>query len=152
MLLGLVGIFLPYFPGVILIWGGIFIFGLIENFTLLDQDFIFFISLLAILAFGLEYVERVLYSRNIQKKTCFSTILGAIIGSVCGSFLGHFYWLFVGGLVGGLIGEILAGRDSIFTIETKKYKIISFFGATLLKITLGCVMIMLFLEKIFFKS
>lgn len=149
MLCGLVGIFLPYLPGVILIWGGIFIYALIENFHKLDHSFVFFISLLAIFASALDYVERTLYSRGVRQKSVGSAILGALIGVVAGSFLGQIYWLFVAGFLGALIGEVLSGRDSVFVLETNKYKVVSFLAATLFKITLASVMILLFLERVF---
>ena len=149
MLCGLVGIFLPYLPGVMLIWGGIFIYALIENFQRLDHSFVFFISLLAIFASGLDYIERTLYSRGVRQKSVGAAILGGMIGVIVGSFLGGVYWLFVVGFLGALIGEVLSGRDSVFVLETNKYKIVSFLGATLFKITLASVMILLFLERVF---
>ena len=56
ILLGLAGTVLPVLPGTVLVWGGIVLGAWIDDFARVGMTTVVVVSVLALLAWGLEYV------------------------------------------------------------------------------------------------
>lgn len=146
MLIGLVGIVLPNLPGIVLIWTGVFFYGVMTKFAEVDDQFLIFITSLAFLAILLDYAENLWGSK--RTRTSVRVIIGAILGGLIASLADSFPILLVGTFAGAIIGQMLSGRDPIFTVETGGYKIILFMGGTLIQVAVGVTIIELFLLRI----
>ena len=56
ILLGLAGTVLPVLPGTMLVWGGIVLGAWIDDFTRVGMTTVVVVSVLAVLAWGLDYL------------------------------------------------------------------------------------------------
>lgn len=54
----------------------------------------------------------------------------------------------LGVFLGAIFMELLQGRESHYKIETPRYTIIGFFGATILKTVIGLTILALFLQTV----
>lgn len=147
MVAGLVGVVLPFLPGIPLIWFGVFLSAVFTRFTVVDLPFLALMGVLVLISFLLEY-----WSSRWGTKEFRITPYG-VFGAVLGSFLGLFFGLLpaltVGPLLGTAIGEMLTGKESIYTIETDSFKIIGYVGSTIVKGAIGIIIIGLWLAKVF---
>ncbi len=148
MLLGLAGIIIPFIPGIPLIWVGIILYGVATKFEVVDLNFIFLITLLAMISFFLEYAA-VLWGAK-ELKLSFWGVLGAIVGGLIGSTLGSLGSLILGSFFGAIAGEGMTGQGSVYAIETSTYRVVGYVGATLIQIAVGVTMMILFFKQILF--
>lgn len=146
MLLGLIGVVFPFFPGVIMVWVGFFLYAGITQFKIITFDYLFLATLMVFIAVFLDYVAGYWGTRNFSPS--FWGLGGAIVGGVIGSVFGWLPALIVGPFLGAVAGEVFSGKDEIFKIEMKTYTIIGFVGGTLVKISAGVAIIGLFIYKI----
>jgi uncharacterized protein YqgC (DUF456 family) len=108
ILVGLAGIVLPALPGTVLILGGILLGAWIDDFTRVGWIAVAAITVLALLAWAMDYVAAMLGAKRAGASR--QAVIGAAIGTVAGIFLGLVGVLFMP-LVGAAIGEYLARRN-----------------------------------------
>ena len=108
ILVGLAGIVLPALPGTVLILGGILLGAWIDDFTRVGWIAVTAITVLALLAWAMDYVAAMLGAKRAGASR--QAVIGAAIGTVAGIFLGLVGVLFMP-LVGAAIGEYLARRN-----------------------------------------
>jgi uncharacterized protein len=109
ILLGLAGTVLPVLPGTLLVWGGIVLGAWIDDFTRVSVITVGVITLLAVLAWGLDYAAGLLGATKAGASKL--ALVGAAVGTVVGLFMGLVGVLFMP-LVGAAVGEYLARRDA----------------------------------------
>lgn len=146
MLIGLFGTILPFFPGLSLIWAGIFFYSVITKFKVVDLNFILLISILYFSTVLIDYTANLWGARKF--KASLWGITGALIGGIAGTMFGTFSAVILGAIAGAITGEVFSGRGQIFEIKTKTFIIIGFVGEILAKVTIGIIMIGLFIWKI----
>lgn len=147
MAAGLVGIVLPFLPGIPLIWFGVFLSAVFTSFTVVDIPFLALMGVLVLITFLLEYWSS-RWGTKAFRVTPYG-VFGAVIGSFVGMFFGLLPALTVGPLLGTALGEMLTGKESIYMIETDSFKIIGYVGSTIVKTTIGIIIIGLWLAKVF---
>lgn len=108
ILLGLAGIVLPALPGTILVLAGIVLGAWIDDFSRVGWVALTFITLLAVLAWAMDYVAAMLGAKRAGASK--QAIVGAALGTVAGIFMGLVGVLFMP-LVGAAVGEFLARRN-----------------------------------------
>lgn len=108
ILVGLAGIVLPALPGTVLILGGILLGAWIDDFTRVGWIAVTAITVLALLAWAMDYVAAMLGAKRAGASR--QAVIGAAIGTVAGIFMGLVGVLFMP-LVGAAIGEYLARRN-----------------------------------------
>ena len=106
ILLGLAGTVLPVLPGTVLVWGGIVLGAWIDDFARVGMTTVVVVSVLALLAWGLEYVAGLMGAKKAGASKL--ALMGAAVGTVLGLFMGLVGVLFMP-LVGAAVGEYLAG-------------------------------------------
>ncbi len=146
MLVGLVGVVYPFFPGVELVWFSVLLYAAATAFRKVDIVFLALLAVPVLLTYLLDYWSLRWGLRRFHM-TGFS-IGGAVAGGLIASIFGMVPALTVGPLLGAVIGEMLTGRDSMFAIETSEYKIIGFIGSSLVKIVIGVMIIGAWIAKI----
>lgn len=146
MVFGLVGIVLPFFPGIPLIWFGVFLSAAATGFTKVDLVFVALVGVLTLLSFGLDF-WRMRWGIKGLRVTPFG-VVGGIVGGIVGSFFGFLPAMTVGPLIGSVLGEMVTGHESMFVIETDSYKIIGYVGSTLVKVTIALILIGTWAAKI----
>jgi len=105
---GLAGTILPVLPGTLLVWGGIVVGAWIDDFTRVSVTTVVVITVLALVAWALDYVAGLLGAQRAGASR--QALIGAAIGTVVGIFMGLVGVLFMP-LVGAAVGEYLARRD-----------------------------------------
>ena len=108
ILVGLAGIVLPALPGTIFVLAGIVLGAWIDDFTRVGWFAVAAITVLAVLAWLMDYVAAMLGAKRAGASR--QAIIGAAIGTVAGIFLGIVGVLFMP-LVGAAIGEYMARRN-----------------------------------------
>jgi uncharacterized protein YqgC (DUF456 family) len=108
IVVGLAGTVLPVLPGTVLVWGGVLLGAWIDDFTRVSIATVAVISVLGLLAWGLDYAAGLLGARRAGASRL--ALVGAAVGTVVGLFLGLVGVLFMP-LVGAAVGEYLAQKD-----------------------------------------
>lgn len=108
ILAGLAGTVLPVLPGTVLVWGGILLGAWIDDFSRVSITTVVAVSVLGLLAWGLDYAAGLLGARRAGASRL--ALLGAAAGTVLGLFMGLVGVLFMP-LVGAALGEYLAQKD-----------------------------------------
>ena len=108
ILVGLAGTVLPVLPGTILVWAGIALGAWIDDFTRVGEVTMVAISVLAVLAWVLDYVAGLMGAQKAGASK--QALVGAAAGTVLGLFMGLIGVLFMP-LVGAAVGEYLAKQD-----------------------------------------
>ncbi len=105
---GVAGTVLPALPGTLFVLAGIVLGAWIDGFTRVGWGSVAAVGVLALLAWGLDYVAGLLGARRAGASR--QAIIGAALGTVVGLFMGLVGVLFMP-LVGAAAGEYLARKD-----------------------------------------
>lgn len=108
IVIGVAGTVLPALPGTALVLAGIVLGAWIDDFARVGWGVLTGITLLAALAWVLDYVAGLLGAKKAGASK--QAIIGAALGTVAGLFMGLVGVLFMP-LVGAAVGEWLARRD-----------------------------------------
>lgn len=138
ILLGLAGIVLPALPGTLFVLGGIVLGAWIDGFTRVGWFAVAAVTVLAILAWAMDYVSAVLGAKRVGASR--QAIIGAAIGTVAGIFMG-IVGVFVMPLVGAAAGEYLARREHGRALHVGVATWLGLMAGMLAKFVLAFVMI-----------
>ena len=105
VLLGLAGTILPVLPGVLLVFGGLFLAAWADNFEHVGRVGLSIIGALAALSLVTDFVATLLGAKRVGASPL--ALLGAAIGGIGGIFLG-LPGLIFGPFIGAVLGEYLA--------------------------------------------
>jgi hypothetical protein len=147
ILLGLAGIVLPALPGTLFVWAGIALGAWIDGFQRVGWFAVGAVTVLAILAFVLDYVSAVLGAKRVGASR--QAIWGAAIGTVAGIFMG-IVGVFVMPLVGAAAGEYLARREHGRALHVGVATWLGLMAGMLAKFVLAFVMIGIFVVALLF--
>ena len=105
---GVAGTVLPALPGTLLVLAGIVLGAWIDGFTRVGWPSVTIVTVLAVLAWVLDYVAGLLGARRAGASR--QAIVGAALGTVAGLFMGLIGVFFMP-LVGAALGEYIAQKD-----------------------------------------
>lgn len=142
---GLAGTVLPVLPGTVLVWAGIVLGAWIEDFQRVGTATLVVITVLAALAWVLDYVAGLLGARKAGASR--QALLGAAIGTVVGLFMGLVGVLFMP-LVGAALGEYLARKDQTRAVRVGVATWLGIMLGLLAKVVLAFVMVGLFVAAL----
>jgi len=108
IVVGLAGTVLPALPGTLFVLGGIVLGAWIDDFVHVGATALTIVTVLAVLAWVLDYVAGLLGARKAGASR--QAIIGAALGTVAGLFMG-LVGVFFMPLVGAAIGEYIAQKD-----------------------------------------
>jgi uncharacterized protein YqgC (DUF456 family) len=142
---GLAGTVLPVLPGTVLVWAGIVLGAWIDDFQRVGTATLVVITVLAALAWVLDYVAGLLGARKAGASR--QALLGAAIGTVVGLFMGLVGVLFMP-LVGAALGEYLARKDQTRAVRVGVATWLGIMLGLLAKVVLAFVMVGLFVAAL----
>ena len=142
---GLAGTVLPLLPGTVLVWGGIVLGAWIDDFTRVSVTTVVVISVLAVLAWVLDYVAGLLGAQKAGASRL--ALLGAAIGTVVGLFMGLVGVLFMP-LVGAAVGEYLAQKDRARAAKVGLATWVGIMVGLLAKVVLAFIMVGVFVAAL----
>lgn len=143
--IGLAGTVLPALPGTALILMGIVLGAWIDDFTVVGLGSVAAVTVLAVLAWVLDYVAALLGARKAGASK--QALIGAALGTVAGIFMGLVGVLFMP-LVGAALGEYLARRDEQRAVDVGIATWLGLMAGLLAKVVLAFVMIGVYLTAL----
>jgi len=145
VLLGLAGTVLPVLPGTMLVWGGIVLGAWIDDFTRVGMSTVVVVSVLAVLAWGLDYVAGFMGAQRAGASKL--ALLGAAVGTVLGLFMGLLGVFFMP-LVGAAVGEYLARKDQTRAVKVGVATWIGIMLGLIAKVVLAFIMVGIFVAAL----
>ncbi|WP_127802935.1 DUF456 domain-containing protein [Hydrogenophaga sp. NH-16] len=142
---GLAGTVLPVLPGTVLVWAGIVLGAWIDDFQRVGTTTLVVVTVLAALAWVLDYVAGLLGARKAGASR--QALLGAAIGTVVGLFMGVVGVLFMP-LVGAALGEYLAQKDQHRAVRVGVATWLGIMLGLLAKVVLAFIMVGLFVAAL----
>ena len=147
ILAGLAGTVLPVLPGTVLVWGGILLGAWIDDFARVSVTTVVVISVLAILAWGLDYAAGLLGAQKAGASKL--ALMGAALGTVVGLFMGLVGVLFMP-LVGAAVGEYMARKDEARAVKVGLATWVGIMMGLLAKVVLSFIMVGVFAAALLF--
>ncbi|MBC5781449.1 DUF456 family protein [Ramlibacter sp. USB13] len=144
---GLAGIVLPALPGTILVLAGIVLGAWIDDFTRVGAFAVGTVTVLAILAWLMDYVAGILGAKRAGASR--QALIGAAIGTVAGIFMGLVGVLFMP-LVGAAVGEYMARREHGQAVRVGIATWLGLMAGMLAKFVLAFMMIGIFVVALIF--
>ena len=145
ILVGLAGTVLPVLPGTILVWAGIALGAWIDDFTRVGEVTMVAISVLAVLAWVLDYVAGLMGAQKAGASK--QALVGAAAGTVLGLFMGLIGVLFMP-LVGAAVGEYLAKQDQARAMKVGISTWIGIMVGLIAKVVLAFMMVGIFVAAL----
>lgn len=141
ILLGLAGTLLPVLPGTLLVWGGILLGAWIDDFSRVGISTVLLVSVLALLAWGLDYVAGLMGAKGAGASKL--ALIGAALGTLLGIFMGFVGVLFMP-FIGAALGEYLAQRDKTRAVKVGLASWIGIMVGLIAKVVLTFIMVGIF--------
>ena len=141
IVVGLAGTVLPVLPGTVLVWGGVLLGAWIDDFTRVSIATVAVISVLGLLAWGLDYAAGLLGARRAGASRL--ALVGAAVGTVVGLFMGLVGVLFMP-LVGAAVGEYLAQKDHARAAKVGMATWVGIMVGLIAKVVLAFIMVGIF--------
>lgn len=141
IVLGLAGTVLPLLPGTLLVWGGILLGAWIDDFARVGTTMAVIVTVLAVLAWSLDYVAGLLGARRVGASK--KALLGAAVGTVAGLFMGLVGVLFMP-LVGAAIGEYVVQKDQRHAVRVGVATWVGIMVGLIAKVVLSFIMVGIF--------
>lgn len=145
IVLGLIGTVLPILPGTILILLGVYFGAWIDDFTRVGIPTLVVVTILAVLAWGLDYVAGLLGAKKAGASKL--ALLGAATGTVVGLFMG-LVGVFFMPLVGAAFGEYLAQNDQTRAVKVGIATWAGIMVGLIAKVVLAFIMVGIFLSAL----
>lgn len=142
IVLGLAGTVLPVLPGTLLVWGGVLLGAWIDDFTRVSIGTMVVITVLAVLAWGLDFVAGLMGAKRAGASKW--ALIGAAVGTVVGIFMGLVGVLFMP-LVGAAVGEYWAQKDQQRAAKVAFATWLGLMIGMVAKVVLSFVMVGIFL-------
>ncbi len=147
ILVGLAGTVLPALPGTALVLAGILLGAWIDDFTRVGWLTLTLVTVLAVLAWALDYVAGLMGARKVGASR--QALIGAALGTVVGLFMGLVGVLFMP-LVGAAVGEYLARRDHGQALKVGTATWLGMMLGMIAKVVLAFVMVGVFAVALVF--
>ena len=147
ILAGLAGTILPALPGTALVLAGIALGAWIDDFTRVGGLTLTLVSVLAALAWVLDYVAGLMGAKRVGAST--EALIGAALGTVVGLFMGLVGVLFMP-LVGAAVGEYIARRDHGQALKVGTATWLGMMLGMIAKVVLAFMMVGLFIVALVF--
>jgi uncharacterized protein len=145
MLVGLIGVFVPILPGLVLIWAATLLWAVNEDGSL--RWLVLAISTLLLAgSFVLKYV---IPARNVQKSGApTTTLLVGLLGAVVGFFVIPVVGFLVGGVVGILLAEYVRLRSFAPAGRSTMAAVVGIGIGVLIELFAGVAMILVWLMAV----
>lgn len=147
IVVGVAGTVLPALPGTLFVLGGIVLGAWIDDFTRVGWISVTVVTVLAVLAWVLDYVAGLLGAQKAGASRL--AIIGAVIGTVVGLFMG-LVGVFFMPLVGAAIGEYIAQKDHARAAHVGLATWLGIMAGMVAKVVIAFMMIGVFVVALLF--
>jgi uncharacterized protein len=143
---GSIGTIVPGLPGVLLIYGGMWLAAWIDGFTRIGWPTLTLLGVLAALAFAADLLASLVGAKRVGASR--QALIGSLIGAMAGMSLG-LLGLIVGPFAGAVIGELIARRPIAAAARVGLGTWVGLMLGTLAKIALAVSMLGVFVVAYF---
>lgn len=148
ILIGLLGIIIPFLPDMFFVFLGILIFAILTGFEKITLSFILIILLLTLFSYLFDWIGVTLGAK--KSKASNVGIIGAILGALLGIFCGGLLGMVLFSLLGTTIFELIfAHKNLADSLKAGAGSVFGLFFSIILKFALAGIIIGLFLARIF---
>ena len=144
---GLVGVFLPVFPGVPTIFVGVIVAAIAAKFSFISTSTIVVLGLLTLVSVVIDFFSGFLGAKYSGAGILGS--LGAVLGAIIGVSLLGTVGIVLGPALGVLVFEILAKRSFKKPAKSATYTLISTVLGMIINASIALTMIVVFVLSIF---
>ncbi len=147
LLVGLVGVIMPYLPGIPIAWLGLFIYAIGTDWERISITTVIVFAALTLLALLIDFIAPLLGAK--KNKASKWGMIGASVGLFLGIIIFQMWGIILGPLLGALIGELLAGKPAGQAFKSALGTFVGFLFGSLMKIVLILVMAGFFIVSLF---
>ncbi len=146
VILGLVGVILPFLPGTLLILLAAVVYGLGFGFQRIGSEIYIALVILTLFSLLVDYIATSLGARGLGASKL--GMVGAVLGALGGFLLGNLPGLFVGPFIGAFLGEALGGKDSAGSFRAGLGAAVGVLGGMMIRFFLALAMLALLIYGI----
>jgi len=145
-LIGLIGTILPALPGVLLIFGGMLVYGFMTGFASLSIWFFVMQLLVMAVIFIVDFIASAVSTKKYggSRQAAFGAAVGTILGVIILGPLG----IIIGPFAGSVAAEVLLGKEIKQAVKVGFGSLVGVMGGTLFKLTAEALMIIYFFMSI----
>lgn len=147
LLVGLVGVVMPYLPGIPVAWLGLFIYAIGTGWERISVTTIIVFAAITVFALLLDFIAPLLGAKKYKASKW--GIIGASIGLLLGIIIFQVWGIIVGPLLGALVGELISGKPAEQAFKSALGTFVGFIFGSLMKIVLILVMAGFFIVSLF---
>ena len=147
LLVGLVGVVMPYLPGIPVAWLGLFIYAIGTGWERISVTTIIVFAAITVFTLLLDFIAPLLGAKKYKASKW--GIIGASIGLLLGIIIFQVWGIIVGPLLGALVGELIAGKPAEQAFKSALGTFVGFIFGSLMKIVLILVMAGFFIVSLF---
>jgi len=147
LLVGLIGVVMPFLPGIPLAWLGLFIYALGTGFDRISIAAIILLFILMLVTLTLDLLAPMLGAK--KHKASKYGLVGVFLGFILGIIVFGFWGIILGPIVGALLGELIAKREPGQAFKSAFGALVGFLAGTLFKTVVVLIMIGVFIISLF---
>lgn len=148
IIVGIVGIFVPTIPSVILVLVGIFLYAYKTNFAVVSMDYIILFSILTVITIFLDYLTTLILAKKHHMST--SNIIGMFLSGLIGFMILNVVGLIIGQAIGIIVFELISGEGWIKSFKKGGVSFLGYFMSITIKVFVVALMISIFAFKVIF--
>jgi len=139
VILGFLGIVLPFLPDLILIFAGALILGIFTHFEKVTPLMLVIFGIFAGLSFLLDYLSGILGAKKFGASV--AGMVGTVVGLIVGIALPGFIFIIIMPVIGSIVGELLSGREIGQASKVGLGNFLGFLFSVFIKVLLAGIMI-----------
>lgn len=132
MAIGIVGVFVPFVPGVPLAWLGLLLYAFATHFTAISKTVLLIFLAVVALTSIIDIVAPMIGARRYHASRY--GIIGSSLGLMVGLFTSGPLGIIIGPLAGAFLGELMAGKSQYDAAKSAWGAFIGFLAGTLIKL------------------
>lgn len=144
--LSVLGVFMPFLPGIFLFWLAVFIYAMYYNFAFITLTTILWLLFLSSLVVGIDFIAPIIGAK--RHKASWGGIIGTALGFFFGLVTMGLPGVVIGPIAGAFLGELVNGRSHEESVNVALGSFFGFLVGSLLKIILIVVMFSIFIASI----
>src|SRR3989344_2375443 len=137
--LGLLGVFLPFLPGVPIAWLGIFLYAYLTDFTAISLTAVMIFLALTVLTIILDFIAPIIGAKTYKASRY--GIWGSFLGLTVGIFTLGPIGIIVGPFAGAFLGELLSRKEPKQALKSSFGTLVGFLAGALIKIIVILIML-----------
>jgi len=139
MILGIIGIFVAFLPGPILVLAGIVLYGWSTSFTVISLKVIVLFGILTLGGILFDYLASFVSAKkfNVSKAGTWGLIIGGVVGFLLLNLIG----LIVGQFLGIMVGEIMSGKNLRTSLKSGTASLVGYLLSVMVNVIIVSIMV-----------